>query len=225
MLLVEGISDAGGTSSGGGFWSSLGGGLPLVISLIAIVFTATTLIANTRKNARDSLWSYLQVLVSAETARARSIVGEAARWDVPRARALMVRLSQSDSRSLAGVSEHDRDSYARDRDAIFQLLWVVALAAPSLESGSLLHRWVVGESTNFYRAQVYEHLNLIVGDLHVAYDLWIRNLEGKESGQLADSSLDVLPAVQAYDQSRSVKLVELRFATLAGGAQEAEEPQ
>lgn len=217
MLIAEGASDGGGAIAwGGDLWSLALRFLPIVLSVVAIVFTAVTLVVNTRRSDREALWNYLQLVVSVETGLARSTVGEAARWQEPAARARMVRLRNAASGNYSGVSKKllpDWEAeHARYRDAIFQLLWLVALAAPALQSGSNLHRRVVGRSSDLYRAQVYEHLNLIVPDLRVAYDYWASNLDSDESAKLADKSLDALSSVQAYGTSDSIRLVASRIA-------------
>lgn len=222
MLLVEGISDSGGAGGNGDIWSTVVRFLPLVLSAIAIVFTAVTIGINVRRSARDRLWSYLQLLVSAETSRARSTVGEAARWLEPRARARMVKLKEAEHNRLSIIGEPRLDAWkeehARYRDAIFQLLWVVALAAPALDRGHPVHRWVVGGSTALYRAQVYQHLNLIVPDLYRAFDYWASTGDGSGSAGLADASLDALPKVQSHGIDGRIVLAEQRFSALVDDA-------
>lgn len=218
MLLVEGVSDAGGAGDGGDIWSAVVRFLPLLLSVIAIGFTALTLWTNVRKSAQDRLWSYLQLLTSTETSRWRSTVGEAARWPEPAARARMVKIKQAKRGVFSSVSEPHLDEWmeehARYRNAIFHLLWVVALAAPALSEGGPLHRRVVGRSTDLHRAQVYQHLNLIVPDLHRAFDYWASAEESSGSGGLADASLEDLPKAQTHGKDGRVELVEHRFSAL-----------
>lgn len=216
ILIAEGASDGGGAIGGGGdLWSLTFRFLPIILSVVAIVFTAVTLVVNTRRSDREALWNYLQLVVSVETGLARSTVGEAARWQAPAARARMVRLRNAAKGDYSGVSKSllpDWEAeHARYRDAIFQLMWLVALATPALQSGSKLHRRVVGRSSDLYRAQVYEHLNLIVPDLRVAYDYWASGLDSDESAKLADKSLDALSPVQTYGTSGSIHLVAARL--------------
>lgn len=220
MLIAEGVSDGTEAGVGDGFWSVLLSVLPLLLSAVAIVFTAVSIVINMRKSARDRLWSYLQLLISAETSRARAVVGQAARWEPPAARARMVKLTQAENNRISAVGEPHLDAWkaqhADYRDAIFQLLWVVALAAPTL-GGGLVHRLVVGRSTDRDRALVYQHLNLIVPDLHQAFDFWAKGADSSGSAGLADASLDALPKVQLHDDGQ-IHLTEQRFAVPTDGA-------
>lgn len=222
MLLVEGVSDAGGAASGSDVWSTVLRFLPLLLSVIAIGFTALTLWTNVRRSAQDRLWSYLQLLTSTETSRWRSTVGEAARWEPPAAHARMLKIRQARRGGFSEVSEPSlpewKEEHARYRDAIFHLLWVVALAAPALSEGGLLHRLVVGRSTDLHRAQVYQHLNLIVPDLHLAFDYWASTDASSGSALLADASLEGLPKVQTHGQEGRVELAGHRFSVLVDDA-------
>lgn len=214
MLLAGGPSDGGGAGSG----EAAGGDgllelLPIGLSLLAIAISLVTLWVNTRKTARERVWDYLQMLISAETTKLRSTVGAAARWEDAQARARMSRLSNAKlSPRTNPIPGEWVALHAKDRDAIFGLLWVVALAGPALDRGSWVHRFVVGGSTDLYRAQVYQHLALIVPDLHQAYDYWISGTEAEGSAKLADASLNGLPGTQVAGMDRRFELPEERFS-------------
>lgn len=215
MLLSGGVS----VSDGGGDpAASMLSVLPIVLSTIAIVFTAITLVFNTRKSARDALWSYLQVLVSSETARSRSTVGEAARVEQPKAAARIVKLSQWKRGQFSTLTYPELPAWEaeleRYMDAIFQMMWVVSLAAPALGSHSGVVRLVVGRSTALYRAQVYEHLNLIMPDLYTAVELWGAGFDSGDSRDLVDAALDAIPSCQKYGKDKCVELVGFRFDDL-----------
>lgn len=222
MIVADGQSDAGGSSDAGnvGGWGYLLDVLPIGVASLALIVSGATFLMNSKKAARDALWAYLQLVVSSETARARSVVGVAARVEPPKASARQVHLANARRGNLApGIAALEKWQTEMDelRDAAFQLLWVVALSGPAMGQRGRVGRVLEGRSTELYRAQVYEHLNLIIPELLVTMKVWGREIESEDSAKIADAALESLPPVQKYGKNESVALTAMRFIELTSG--------
>ena len=208
-------SDGGGSPLDGAFWW-----LPLAVSALAALLALVSIALNARKDARAQLWEYLQLLISSETAATRSIVGTASKEGEERMAFLV---------SLFGVAGADSERAERDsratfseandfvpegtRDAVFRMLWIVALAAPAMARGSWVHRLIVWRSTDLYRAQIYQQLNLIIPDLHSAYVLFVRSSRTEGSASLTDAAIDALPKKQRTPGGGTISLERRHFGT------------
>lgn len=222
MIFADGPSDVGGASDAGssGGWAFLIDVLPIGVALLALAVSAASFFMNSRKSARDSLWAYLQLVVSAETARARAVIGEAARTEAPEAQARLVHLANA-RRGSRALDTATREKWQSEvdaiRDAASQLLWVIALAGPAMGQRGGVGRMLEWRNTELYRAQVYEHLNLMIPELLVTMKVWGREFQSEESAKIADAALDSLPRVQKYGKGKSVSLVSMRLVELAPG--------
>lgn len=218
MIVAGGPSDSGGATEAaggdGGALSLMLDVLPIGIAVLALFVSLSTFLMNSRKAARDALWSYLQLVVSSETARARSVVTEASRVEsawVHSRRTLIANEARKGRLPSDSLPAQWQAQFDEVRDASLGLLWVVALAGPAAAQRGRLDRLIGWRNTELYRAQVYEHLNLIVPELSKTMRVWEDDLSSLGPAQIVDAALDSLPQTQEYGEGKSISLTAVRF--------------
>lgn len=200
MLFAEGVSDGGGAAGVGGFALSY---VPLIVSIIVVLVGVATYVLNVRKAARDHVWAYLQLLTSKDTAQTRAVVAEAARVEAPFAAAMVSRLGTQASRR-GPQHANEREQISRYRDAVFQMMWIAALAPSALPRRNFIERWIVGDKIRAEQSQVYWHLTVVVDELAKALGLWGGAFEWGESGRRVDDALEALPRYVPYINGKRI---------------------
>lgn len=218
MIVAGGPSDSGGATEAaggdGGALSLMLDVLPIGIAVLALFVSLSTFLMNSRKAARDALWSYLQLVVSSETARARSVVTEASRVEsawVNSRRTLIANQARKGRLPSDSLPTQWQAQFDEVHSASLKLLWVVALAGPAAAQRGRLDRLIGWRNTELYRAQVYEHLNLIVPQLSKTMRVWEDDLSSLGPAQIVDAALDSLPQTQKYGEGKSISLTAVRF--------------
>lgn len=156
---------------------------PLIAGL-ALFVSVAALVRASWKDRREAVWSYLQMLISAETVAARSKVGVAARSQGP----IIPVGHEGESRYLSSLDQERLTDY---RDAILRIMWIIPLSRP------IVIRHVRGKDVATHEAtKVYAHLNLMVPDLIRALRKWGHYFDWYETGERTNEVLRELPAVK-----------------------------
>lgn len=191
MLLVEGASDGGGDAFP---WATV---VPIGISALIAIVGLSTLFVNLRRSIREDVWKYLLLLTSKDVTRARAVIGQASRVEprVGRIAALRVRSGGRPVLNFSALSRETADQVSQNRDAAFELMWVVALAPMAIPTESVsgrLRSLVSWGAADVERAQVYWHLRMIVDDLSKMLEVWGEAFEWEDSGQRVNEVLSRL---------------------------------
>lgn len=178
MTLLVAPSDGGGNPLDGYWWW-----VPLAISGAALIATLAKSMSDGWRHSRTSVEAYHNLLTSTDLAKARDLVGQAAR--IKPARFVGPTGEQE-------VNDWNEERISMFRPAIFQVMWALE-AAQIIQKRHLRGSAVASEEG----VPVYRHIERMVLDLSDALDNWGEFFEWHDTGKSVNDTLHNLPTLRS----------------------------